>query len=549
MMKNIFLIFTIVSFYLTSCTDDVLDKQPLDQFSEKAIWSDGNLAQGFVFDIYKSVITDLYANQRTDGYTDNEITQDNGDYNAIQFGTMDNTKDMGWDQYGRIRKCNLAIEKLTDNGLIESSKRTTLLGEVYLLRAMIYANMAKKFGGVMLVDRVLTPNDEMRLPRATEAATYALIESDIEKAIALLPDDASKARLTKAAAYAFMTEVGLFSEHYDKVIAAADNLEKLNYSLDPVYSNMFASYKGTTTSPEVIFLYETGNESTTYLSTRMFWNYPNVENGAKLKPDAVPQLNDAFLCWPNSWPSQELVDAYLVKEGDIAVQKNWQQFQGLPSRLMWKNRDARFEQSIVRDSAIFKNSTFTFRVGGNMHWTSNPLSTWGMPKSGYMFRKWAYEQDFVYADNKVTWAEPLLRLGRVYLNKAEAYGRTGNIEKAIQYMNKTRTIHGGLPALNTSDVQEFWRYYKIERRVELVQEDDRYWSLIRWAKAEKATSIPELNGYKLHGLDMAFDGIVKVVESTWTNQLRCELPKRLYFPIPNAQIQANPNLKQNEGWK
>lgn len=548
-MKKFFYILIAASLVFSACNDDLLDKQPLDQFSEIAVWSDGNIAQGFVFDIYKSVVKNLYANQRNDGYTDNEITQDNGTYNALQFGTMDNGWDMGWSQYGNIRKCNLAIDKLTENKFIESSTRDKLLGETYMLRAMIYANMAKKFGGVMLVDKVLTPEDEMKLPRATEAETYALIESDIERAIPLLPAAAPKARLTKAAAYAFMTEVGLYSKSYDKAIAAADELEKLTYSLDKDYSNMFASYAGTTTSPEVIFLFSSGNESTIYIDSRMFWNYPNVENGAKLDANAVPQLRDAFLCWPNSWPSQELVDAYLVKENGQAVQKTWQEFQGNPARLMWKNRDDRFEKSIVRDSSVFKNSTLTFRKGGNMHWTSNPLSTWGMPKSGYMFRKWAYEQDFVYWDNKLTWAEPIIRLGRVFLNKAEAYGRKGNIAKAVEYMNKTRTVHGGLPELTTTDAQTFWRYYKIERRVELVQEDDRYWSLIRWAKAENATNIPELNGYKLHGLDMEFNGIVNVVESSWTSHLRCELPKRFYFPIPNAQIKANTNLKQNPGWE
>ncbi len=151
-MKNFFYILIAASLVFSACNDDLLDKQPLDQFSEIAVWSDGNIAQGFVFDIYKSVVKDLYANQRNDGYTDNEITQDNGTYNALQFGTMDNGWDMGWNQYGNIRKCNLAIDKLTENKFIESSTRDKLLGETYMLRAMIYANMAKKFGGVMLVD-------------------------------------------------------------------------------------------------------------------------------------------------------------------------------------------------------------------------------------------------------------------------------------------------------------------------------------------------------------------------------------------------------------
>lgn len=547
MRKILYFIF-IVTVALSSCSDNILDKRPLDKFSELDVWADGNLADGFILDIYGKVVRDMYANQRTDGYTDNEITQDDGTANALQFGTINKGFNMGWYQYGKIRECNLAIQKLTGNTVINSEKRDELIGEARLLRAMIYFDMAKKFGGVMLVDKALTANDEMKLPRASEAEVYTFISTDIQEAIKLLPETAPKGRLTKAAAYAFLTDVGLNQGSYDTVISASDEIEKLGFSLDPNYNNMFSSYAGTTTSPEVIFIYAAGNETNYYTNTRMFWNYPNVENGAKLKADAVPQLNDVFLCWPRDWPSQELVDAYLIIEGSSAVQHKYTDFVGKPSRLAWRNRDLRFEQTIVRDSAIFKNSTFTFRKGGNMHWTSNALSTWGMPKSGYMFRKWAYEQDFVYANNKVTWAEPIFRLGKVYLNKAEAYGRKGNIAKAVEYMNKTRVTHGGLPALATTDASEFWKYYKIERRVELVQENDRYWSLVRWAKAEKATSIPELDGYKLHGLDMDFDGILKVVECEFTNQLKFEMPKRLYFPVPDGEIKANTNLTQNPGW-
>lgn len=132
---------------------------------------------------------------------------------------------------------------------------------------------------------------------------------------------------------------------------------------------------------------------------------------------------------------------------------------------------------------------------------------------------------------------------------AEAYGRKGNIPKAIEYMNKTRTTHGGLPELPAGSSEiDFWKYYKIERRVEMAQEDDRYWSLIRWAKAENATGIPELNGYKLHGLDMQFDGLVNVIESPWAVTMNFEYPKRLYFPVPDSEIRQNENLTQNTDW-
>ncbi|MDP4183663.1 MAG: RagB/SusD family nutrient uptake outer membrane protein [Bacteroidota bacterium] len=548
-MKKIFFIILLASFAFVSCNDDLLNKKPLDQFSESDVWKDGALADGFILNIYGSVVRDMYANQQTDGWTDNSVVQDNGTALGLQQGSVSNEWDMGWNQYSKIRKCNLAIQKLTGNTSILPEKRDALIGEARLLRAMIYYDLVKKFGGVMLVDKVLTPNDSLQIPRSSETDVYSFIDDDIDEAAKLLPATAPQGRLTKAAAYALYTDVGLQQGNYDKVIAAASEIEKMSFTLDPNYKNIFNSFTGSTTSPEVIFLYETGQEKTTYLGTRMFWYVPNVENGTKLRADAVPQLNDAFLCWPGYWPSQELVDAYLFNEGGNAVQHKGIEFQGKPSRLMWKNRDLRFEQSIVRDSAMLKNSILTFRRGGNMHWTSNPLSTWGMPKTGYIFRKWMYENDFIYCDNKVTWAEPLWRLGKIYLNKAEAYGRKGEIENAVEYMNKTRTTHGGLPALVTTDAAEFWKYYKIERRVELMQENDRYWSLIRWAKAEKANSIQELDGYKLHGLDMNFDGLVNVIECPFTGQMRFDMPKRLLFPVPAWEVKANIKLVQNPGWE
>ena len=549
-MKKLFIILAIVGLMGTSCENDLLDKKPLDGFSEIDVWNDAALAEGFIFDIYSNVISH-YKDENTDTWTDNSVP--NGGSNDVQSGSIENTDNYGWYKYGEIRECNLAIKKLSNEGAnIENDTRLLLLAEARLLRGMMYFWMARRFGGVMLVDELLTPESEMKLSRATERATYDFIYADIDAAIPDLREVAKPGRLNKAAAHAFMTMVALKDANYDRVIAAADAIESFGfYELDPVYSNLFNSYSGTLSSKEVIFLYHSGKDHTQYRNTRMFGNTPNISNGAKLDPNAIPQLSDEdkFEGWPDRWPSQELVDAYLFNESGLVVQKTGADFQGQPSKLMWQNRDARFEQSIVRDSAQYRNSIFTFRVGGNSHWTSNKDGSWGMTTTGYMWRKWQYESDFIDRKAPVDWAEPIFRLGEVYLNTAEAYGRKGNIAKAIEYMNKTRETHGELPALDAGSLEsDFWKYYKIERRVEMVQEDDRYWSLIRWAKADGANSIPELHGYKLHALDMQFDGLVNIVESQWAVTMNFEYPKRLFFPVPDREIRENDNLDQNLDW-
>ena len=144
-----------------------------------------------------------------------------------------------------------------------------------------------------------------------------------------------------------------------------------------------------------------------------------------------------------------------------------------------------------------------------------------------------------------------MRLGRAYLNYAEVMLRQGNIQTAIEYINKTRTTHGGLPALSTSlSLDEAWKVYKRERRVELVHEGDRYWSLLRWGKADGKTTVEELNKTH-HSISISEDGksfeIIPLPFRTSENE-RIFTKKRYLFPVPEGERVNNPALDQNEGW-
>ncbi|MBJ6369599.1 RagB/SusD family nutrient uptake outer membrane protein [Snuella sedimenti] len=551
--KNLFAWFVCALVVLSnfSCSDDALDKKPLDAFSEADIWADAQLAEGFILTLYNNALS-RWIRQETDDWTDNIVpNDDNGGSRHVQQGNVNINEDYGWNRFGVIRAANLAIARISASNSIDENTRKKLVAEAKALRAMTYFWQARRFGGLIIVDKVLTPDDDLELPRSSERETYNFIIQDLEEAVLDLPVDVTtgrEGRLNKGAAYAFLTMVALQIGDYDKVISAANEVETLGYSLDPVYKNMFNSYAGTKSSPENILVYSRGEDFNNYINTRMFRNLVNVSNGRKLHATAVPQFNDddLFEAWPLRWPSQELVDAYLVKDG---TERKGLDNQGMPSKDFYANRDDRFEQSIVRDSAQYRNSIFTFRRGGNSHWTSNPQGSWGMSKTGYMFRKWMYEEDFIFWNLPVNWAEPILRLGEVYLNKAEAYARKSDLPNAVKYLNMTRETHGGLPPLSSGVSEtEFWKYYDIERRVELVMEDDYYWSLIRWARAENRTTIPQLSG-KLHGLDMELDGLINVIESPWSVELNFK-PQRLLFPVPDSQIRTNSKLAgaQNPGW-
>lgn len=134
---------------------------------------------------------------------------------------------------------------------------------------------------------------------------------------------------------------------------------------------------------------------------------------------------------------------------------------GYVSNAIYKNRDKRFYATIVQDSSKYFNSIVTMRDKGNLHWNSRVGGDWGSALTGYLYRKG------VYTDKKVWYSDPtyyhyvIMRLGRAYLNYAEVMLRQGNIQTAIEYINKTRTTHG-VTCFNTSlSLDEAWNdHYK-----------------------------------------------------------------------------------------
>jgi len=107
----------------------------------------------------------------------------------------------------------------------------------------------------------------------------------------------------------------------------------------------------------------------------------------------------------------------------------------------------------------------------------------------------------------------------------------GQNDKALNYINMVRKrarMCG--PAGNTvpADLTGTVTLENIihERRVELYQEGHRYYDLVRWNKAKQ---------YLNH---LTHDGYQVIYES----------PKHDFLPLPQKEINANPNLKQYPGW-
>jgi hypothetical protein len=133
----------------------------------------------------------------------------------------------------------------------------------------------------------------------------------------------------------------------------------------------------------------------------------------------------------------------------------------------------------------------------------------------------------------------ILRYADVLLLKAEAVLQSGgSTTEAIALINQVRAwarnmVSGGTAPADVSasetDKAVIMQWIMDERLRELGGEGQRWFDLRRW----------QMQG--LITLDNAF------FSSNVTNNINFQL-KHLYFPIPNGELDVNPNVQQNPGY-
>lgn len=123
----------------------------------------------------------------------------------------------------------------------------------------------------------------------------------------------------------------------------------------------------------------------------------------------------------------------------------------------------------------------------------------------------------------------ILRLAEIYLNRAEALAYSDNLPAAIADLNMIR-IRAGIGAINPepNNKVELIRAIIKERKLELAFEGHRYFDLMRTGDVMTVLqNIPRKNGPNV--------GLSEI--------------GRALFPIPNFEIDANPNILQNEAYR
>lgn len=548
--KNIFgsLLFAIA---LSSCESDFLDRFPKDKISSETFWKtakDAEYAYNGCYAYVDASVSDAYK----DGYADNAYCQYPWESNApsISAGDIDANIEESYNYVG-IRRFNYFLDNI-DKAPISDDLKKRYVAEIKVLRAWRYFNLTQKFGPVSLVTKYIIETEDGRIAPTPEAEIVKFVVSELNAAIADLPEKAtSKSRISKAAALALKARVHLYYQQWNEAAATASEVMKLGYELFKVTSLTAADFKDDY-SQFVTFANDAEKEDF-YKGLRSYEKqYWDVNSGNKevvfeveyLKESSYEWssgINTLFLAansgggWSSITPTQDLVNAYLKRNGEPFTPPTKEARAALynngkyaPEFLNeFKNRDTRLYASILFPGAMMNSIeegyVFTWEKGGS-----------NISASGYNFRKLVDPTDPSAApDWKGPQNYPAIRYAEVLLTYAEAKNEASGPDASIYDALDQIRERVAMPKINRTAVntKELLReVIRNERRIELAGEGFRWDDIRRWNISKDVMK----NTYSIDN-DL-------VQARKWED-------KFVRLPYPQSAVDRNPKLKEAQKGK
>jgi hypothetical protein len=469
-----------------------------------------------------------------------------------------NINDMWVRLYNCISRVNSAIALLNTTG-DDFKMKSQRLAEMKFLRAYAHFLLKRLYKNIpFVVDENLTYQqyNELSNTEYTNDEGWQVIIDDLMEAYNTLPvTQQDKGRPTKAAAAAFLAKVYLYKAYrqddaksnqitsidktdLEKVIEFTNPTLFANYDLEKDIHNNFRPEEQYENGIESIWAIQySRNDGSTY--GNLNWSYGLI-------PPNIPGATDGGCDFYK--PSQNLVNAFHTGDNGLPLLDNFNQKKydkatdnadprlfltvGMPGLPYMFNKNFMMEETSIWSRS---NGLYGYYVTLKQNVDPALIGEY-LIKGSY----WASSMNrivFRYAD--------------VLLMRAEAYAQLGDADKAIALVNQIRTRAAGSTQMisgyqgsygvkmyvanykGTYTKEEAIKIVKMERRLELAMESERFFDLVRWGDAATV-----LNKYYAEEI-----GSCAIYSNAHFTANKDE-----YLPIPFSQIAAsNGNYTQNIG--
>lgn len=523
--SHIVTVFLIVTTF--SCSEDFLERVPLDKPSMETFWSSPEQAEMWVNNLYKvtpNSTTGLMGVDITtqEAYSDNAYGRTNRARNTIATGTFEpndaHVSDV-WN-YRNIRLCHEFFDYIERVPGMPEAKLKELSGQVKFFLAFEYYKLTTRFRDVPLVKKALSVNEsDMGVSPKAEVVAYLL--EQLDEAIDLLPltyPAGQEGRITKGAAIFLKTRVLLYNERWQEAATTAKELMDLGiYELHPKFEELFRTAFNNKKKGVIVEIQYLENVFTHDISLRFS---PVMFNAHAL-----------------ILPTPELVESFEMKDG-LSIHESPLYNPARP----FDNRDPRFYD------------TFLWH-GETLNETLPPLDLTGTELNfafTYVyFRKGIVDFRDRFRPMHLNWN--LYRYADLLLMYAEAKNEASGPDATIYDALDLIRDRAGMPSVDRvrySDQASLRSFIRNERRVELAGEGHRYDDIIRWRIAEDVLNNNLTSMDLTQWEDGPLNGEGEPLLQPRQVQSRFFNPEKHYvWPIPQRAIDQSDVLEQHAEWR
>lgn len=583
MKKILYILLTMIT-VLVSCESDLI-KEP-DFISEASIFEVKELTEAYLANVYRDMPFINLAGQSGNGvgllsavgmeHTNFATWQTpNWGVNRV-YSQAAGAGPLDYWPYSNLRDVNYILEGIVNSSSLDPLYINAKVAEAKFLRAFMYFELVKRYGGVPLITKVLNndaPNEEMFPVRNTEKEIYDFIYSELNDAINLFSDDKTGAagRADKYTALALQSRAMLYAAsisrngqvQLDGVVGIpsgdAQSYYQKSYDASVLLMNAGFSLYNKSDDKEKnysdLFLDE-GNDEVIFAEV-----FEPIIKGHDLNYMGTPQGYDAS--WNANFPVfYDFIELFEFEDGSPSISRS-----ELSPTNTWDinhffgKRDPRFRasvfypESVYRGETVYFHSKTTYTEGGVVKTSTNPneIINYGgklwqgaayprnIKSTSLLLRKKLDPTDTAPTIRTSGQDYYVFRYGEILLNHAEAAFYLSKPGEALTDINLIRD-RAGMPARNVATEENI----RLERQFELCFEDHRFWDLIRWR-----TAVNVMDGVRTQGMNFQYNldtdrYIITLRNASFPEpNPRSFGTERYYLPISQGRISDNANLLPN----
>jgi len=488
---------------MSSCKNDVMELLNPNEITTQTFWKTESDALSALAACYSQLTVPemwgdrgilIYNGRGDDFFIRNDMQQV---YQASAFTNIPDNKEIAGlfsAAYRLIFMANQILDNISQIPNLSDEKIKAISGEAKFLRGLSYFTLVNNFGDVPLHLSVPKTKEDYFLKQSTQVEVWNQIKKDFKDASESLPivyDAANVGRATKGAALAFLGKAYVYTKDWDAAIVSLLPLTKSPYSytlVDNFGDNFTIAGEN---NKESIFAVQFKDEPSA------------LYNANKAEQMFAPAEVKG---WFEAFPTNKLFEAF-QKEKTIDGKLDPRMY----ATLVWNYEGAIFyNKPFSTFSTPFPQFIAMFKKYQNYYLNNEVLGSKGTVTHSENDKR-IMRYDYV-----------LLMLAESYTQKNQMDGTTGanfylsQIRKRAN-LDVTKTI----PFNQTQMIEEIHHQYMLE----FAREEQRFYDLRRWGllKEEIVNSDKEGKEFYVTG-------------------------KSDYFPIPQAEINSNPLIKQNSNW-